>query len=76
MEWKDNGRYQNWLIWVVQPQNGGWAASVAALPEGGAGFTAGPGEQCVPGEFDSEVDAVAAAKKYIEERIRRRRRKQ
>jgi hypothetical protein len=44
MEWKEKGRYHNWLIWVVQPQNGGWAASVAALPESGAGFTAGPGE--------------------------------
>ena len=73
MEWKEKGRYQNWLIWVVQPQNAGWVASVAALPEKGAMFTAGPGEQCVPGEFDSEADAVAAAMRYIDERLQLRR---
>ena len=72
MGWKEKRRYRNWLIWVGQPQNGGWVASVAALPDEGSLATAGPGEQCVPGDFDSEPDAVAAAEKYIDERIQRR----
>lgn len=75
MEWREKAPYQNWLIWVLKLHNGGWVASVAALPEGGPMFTAGPGEQCVPGVFDSEVDAVAAAEKYIDEKIRLRRAK-
>ena len=73
MDWKDRGRYRNWLIWVLKLWNGSWVASVAALPDRGAMFTAGPGEQCVPGEFDSEADAVAAAMRYIDERLRLRR---
>ncbi len=73
MDWKERGPYRNWLIWLLKLKNGSWVASVAALPERGAMWTAGPGEQCVPGEFDSEADAVAAAKGYIDERLRLRR---
>ena len=72
MNWQDRGLYRSNFIWVIQLRNGKWIASVAALPEAGALATPGPGEQCVPGEFDSEDDAVAAAKKYIDEQQRQR----
>ena len=75
MEWKGKGRYQNWLIWVLKLHNGAWVASVAALPERVGLATAGPGQQCVPGEFDSEADALTAAEKYVDEKIRLRRAK-
>jgi len=73
MEWKEKGRYRNWLIWVLKLWNGSWVASVAALPDRGAMFTAGPGEQSIPRGFGSEADAVAAAKRYIGEKVRLRR---
>lgn len=67
MDWQDKGRYRSNFIWVVRTRSGKWIASVAAYPEEG-GCHAGPGEQCVPGEFASEEDADAAAKRYIDEK--------
>ena len=72
MNWQDRGLYRSNFIWVIQLRNGKWIASVAALPEAGVLATPGPGEQCVPGELDSEDDAVAAAKKCIDEQQRQR----
>jgi hypothetical protein len=72
MNWRDRGRYRSNLIWVIQMRNGKWIASAAALPAEGVLATPGPGDQCVPGEFDSEDDAVAAAKQYIDEKQRQR----
>ena len=64
MKWKEKPRFAGFLIWVAEFE-GHWIASIAALPQRGAGATAGPGEMVVPGEFTTEESAVEAAKNYI-----------
>ena len=70
MSWQERGTYEGHSIWVMQLRKGKWSASVVALPQSGVIATAGPGDVCVPGEFDSENDAVDAAKQYLEQKGR------
>ncbi len=72
MNWKEVPRYHGFLIWVAVSRGGRWLASVAALPERGVMPTAGPGEQMVPGDFTTEEAAARAARKYIWEKQRQR----
>ncbi len=67
MHWKEKRQYWGFLVWVGEQRTGRWVASVAALPEQGATSTAGPGEQCAPGDFPSEEQAELAARNYIDQ---------
>jgi hypothetical protein len=67
MHWKEKRRYRGFLVWVGELRGSCWVASVAALHEQGSGFTAPPGEQCVPGDFSSEEEAELAARNHIDQ---------
>lgn len=76
MEWERKEIiHRGFAIWVGKGREGDWIASVNALPEQGAMATAGPGEgEAVSGDFDSREAVIEAAKRYIEEQHRQRRR--
>jgi hypothetical protein len=67
MDWEEKPRFGNFLIWVSE-SHGYWIASVAALPRHGGMYTAGPGEEVIPGVFDTQESAEDAAKAYIIQR--------
>ncbi|MFB3073887.1 MAG: hypothetical protein ACE10F_11985 [Candidatus Methylomirabilales bacterium] len=73
MEWEmDAIIYRGFQIWLAQGRDGDWTASVNALPEQGAGFTAGPGEGHILGPFDSREAAIEGGKRYIDEKQQQR----
>jgi hypothetical protein len=73
MSWQDRGTYEGHSIHVIQLREGKWNASVAALPQSGGAFaTPGPGDECVPGDFDSDDEAVKGAKRYIDQKQQQR----
>jgi hypothetical protein len=67
MEWQERPRFSGFLIWVGELREGTWVASVAALPA----YTAGPGGEVVPGEFQTAKAAEAGAHRYLVERTGR-----
>jgi hypothetical protein len=69
-DWDKRGIYEGYYIWVIHPRDGKWIASVAAIPQSDVFATARPGDECVPGEFDSDNDAAHAAKQYIDQKQR------
>ena len=64
MEWTERPHFAEFLIWVAKPEKR-WIASVAALPRQGGLYTAGPGEEVIPGDFDTAENAEKAAQRYI-----------
>jgi hypothetical protein len=68
MDWRIGMRYKGFSISVSKPPSGGWLASIETFgPKRGVMAVPGPGRgEPVPGEFDSEHDAVEAAKSHID----------
>ncbi len=73
MKWETDAiMYRGFQIWLAQGRDGDWTASVNALPEQGAMFTAGPGEGHILGPFDSRDAAIEGGKRYIDEKQQQR----
>ncbi len=54
------------MIWPVPLGDGKWAVTVAALPKpGSGGYFGGPDSgETLPGEFNSEEEALTAGEEY------------
>ena len=73
MNWEmEPTTHHGFQIWVDKLREGEWMASVNALPEQGAMFTAGPGDGHILGPFDSRDAAIEGGKRYIDEKQQQR----
>lgn len=59
--------YKGWPIHLVEVEKGRWSATISAP----VGFIAGPGEGEAVEVYGSEEEAIGAAKRLIDETLRR-----